>query len=68
VLFERLASVQFKYHGNAQANITEDDLVAQAVQPLPVVYNLTARQNVSWVMPLPLMHCREQWVIIKRLQ
>jgi hypothetical protein len=41
VLFERLTAVQFKYHGNAQANVTEDDLVAQAVQALPTVYNLT---------------------------
>jgi hypothetical protein len=41
VLFERLTVVQFKYHGNAQANITKDDLVAQAVHPLPAVYNST---------------------------
>jgi hypothetical protein len=41
VLFERLTAVQFKYHGNAQANATEDDLVAQAVPALPAVYNLT---------------------------
>jgi Zinc knuckle len=36
VLFERLAAVQFKCHGNAQANITNDDLVPQAA-----VYNST---------------------------
>jgi hypothetical protein len=41
VLFERLTVVQFKYHGNAQANITKDDLVAQAVQALLAVYNST---------------------------
>jgi hypothetical protein len=39
VLFERLTAVQFKYHNNAQANVTEDDLVAQEVQALPVVFN-----------------------------
>jgi hypothetical protein len=32
--------VQFKYHGNAQANATKDD-VAQAVQALLAVYNST---------------------------
>jgi hypothetical protein len=41
VLFERLTTVQSKYHGNAQANVTEDDLVAQTVQALPAVYNST---------------------------
>jgi hypothetical protein len=40
-LFEKLTAVQFKYHGNAQANVTDDDLVAQAVQALPAVYNST---------------------------
>jgi hypothetical protein len=40
-LFEKLTAVQSKYHGNAQANVTEDDLVAQAVQAVPAVYNST---------------------------
>jgi hypothetical protein len=31
VLFERLTLTQFNYHGNTQANITDDDLVTQAV-------------------------------------
>jgi hypothetical protein len=34
VLLEKMTAVLFKYQGNAQANITEDDLVAQAVQAL----------------------------------
>jgi gag-polypeptide of LTR copia-type len=35
VLFEKLTAVQF----NVRANITEDDLVTQAVQALPAIYN-----------------------------
>jgi gag-polypeptide of LTR copia-type len=38
-LFEQLESVQFKYAGNAQARISEGDLVTQAVQALPSMYN-----------------------------
>jgi gag-polypeptide of LTR copia-type len=41
VLFDRLTAVQFKYQGNVRANITEDDLVTQAVQALPAIYNST---------------------------
>jgi hypothetical protein len=40
-LFEKLIAGQFKYHGNTQANVTDDDLVAQAVQALLAVYNST---------------------------
>jgi hypothetical protein len=40
-LFEKLTAVQFKYQWNAQANITDDDLVAQAVQAIPAIYNST---------------------------
>jgi hypothetical protein len=47
VLFERLTAVQFKYQGNAQANVTKDDLVAQAVQALPAVYNSTVAQSTE---------------------
>jgi hypothetical protein len=36
-----MTAVLFKYQGNAQATITEDDLVAQAVQALPAIYNST---------------------------
>jgi hypothetical protein len=38
-LFEQLELVQFKYAGNAQAQISKGDLVTQAVQALPSVYN-----------------------------
>jgi hypothetical protein len=41
-LFEQLIAVQYKYAGNAQARISEDELVTQAVQALPTIYNLTA--------------------------
>jgi hypothetical protein len=41
ILFEKLVAVQFKYAGNRQANILEDDLVTQAIQALPAVYNST---------------------------
>jgi hypothetical protein len=41
LLFEPLMAVQFKYQGDVQANVTEDDLVSQAVQALPTVYNST---------------------------
>jgi hypothetical protein len=40
-LLERFTAVQFKYQGNAQVNITEDDMVAQVVQALPAIYNST---------------------------
>jgi hypothetical protein len=50
VLFEKLTAVLFKYQGNAQANITEDDLYAQAVQALPGIYNSTVAglYNTEW--------------------
>jgi hypothetical protein len=41
VLFEQLMAINFKYHGYAQVNIIEDDLVVQAVQALPAIYNST---------------------------
>jgi gag-polypeptide of LTR copia-type len=41
VLFKKLTAVQFKYQGNVRANITKDDLVTQAVQALPAIYNST---------------------------
>jgi hypothetical protein len=41
VLFERLIAVQYKYAGNAQACISEDEMVTQAVQALPTMYNST---------------------------
>jgi hypothetical protein len=40
VLFENLTTVKFKYQGSAQANITEDDTVAQVVQALPAIARL----------------------------
>jgi hypothetical protein len=43
VLFEKLVAVKFKYAGNRQANITESDIVAQAIQALPSLYNSAAR-------------------------
>jgi Zinc knuckle len=39
VLFEKLVAVKFKYAGNRQANITESDIVTQAIQALPLLYN-----------------------------
>jgi hypothetical protein len=41
VLFDKLVAVKFKHVGNRQANITEDDLFAQAIQALPSMYNST---------------------------
>jgi hypothetical protein len=41
VLFERLIAVQYKYAGNAQAQISDDEMVTQAVQALPTMYNST---------------------------
>jgi hypothetical protein len=41
VLFDKLVAVKFKHVGNWQANITEDDLFAQAIQALPSIYNST---------------------------
>jgi hypothetical protein len=40
-LFEQLIAVQYKYAGNAQAQISKDELVTQAVQALPTIYNST---------------------------
>jgi hypothetical protein len=40
-LFEQLIAIQYKYAGNAQAQISEDELVTQAVQALPTIYNST---------------------------
>lgn len=39
-LFQKLVTVQFKYQGNAQVRISNDELVTQAVQALPSMYNL----------------------------
>jgi gag-polypeptide of LTR copia-type len=47
ILFEKLVAVQFKYAGNLQANITEDDLVTQAIQALPAVYNSTVASLIK---------------------
>jgi gag-polypeptide of LTR copia-type len=41
VLFEKLVAVKFKYAGNRQANITENDIITQAIQTLPSLYNST---------------------------
>ena len=40
-LFEKLVAVQFKYAGNKQARISEEDIVTQAIQALPAMYNST---------------------------
>jgi hypothetical protein len=40
-LFERLTAIQFKYAGNPQTRISEDELVAQAVQALLTLYSST---------------------------
>jgi hypothetical protein len=52
VLFEILMAVQFKHHGNTQASVTKDDLVAQAVQALLAVYNSTVAR---------CMRLRDNW-------
>jgi predicted SnoaL-like aldol condensation-catalyzing enzyme len=41
VLFDRLIAVQFKYAGNRHAEISNDDVVTQAIQALPAMNNLT---------------------------
>jgi hypothetical protein len=41
LLFEKLVVVQFKHEDNQQANITENDLITQAIQALPSGYTLT---------------------------
>jgi hypothetical protein len=41
VLFDRLIAVQFKYAGNRRSEISDDDVVTQAIQALPAMYNLT---------------------------
>ena len=41
LLFEKLVGVQFKYQGNAQAVISENDLITQAIQALPTEYTST---------------------------
>jgi hypothetical protein len=57
-LFERLTAVQFKYAGNPQTQISEDELVAQAVQALPTLYNsmvvvvYEAEQHGGWVVTM----------------
>lgn len=38
LLFEKLVGVKFKHEGNQQANITESDLITQAIQALPSMY------------------------------
>jgi hypothetical protein len=38
---------QCKYAGNQQANITEDDLVTQAVQAFPAVYSSTVANLIE---------------------
>jgi gag-polypeptide of LTR copia-type len=38
-LFTKLVAVKYKYSGNRQANITESDIVTQAIQVLPSMYN-----------------------------
>jgi hypothetical protein len=39
ILFNKLVAVQYKYSGLQQAKVSEDDLVAQAIQVLPTMYN-----------------------------
>jgi hypothetical protein len=41
ILFEQLMGVQLKYAGNVQAQVVEGDLVTQAIQALPAMYNST---------------------------
>jgi hypothetical protein len=41
LLFEQLMGVQLKYAGNVQAQVVEGDLVTQAIQALPAMYNST---------------------------
>jgi malonyl CoA-acyl carrier protein transacylase len=41
MLFDQLIAVQFKYAGNHRAEISDDDVVTQAIQALPAMYNLT---------------------------
>jgi hypothetical protein len=38
--FNLLIAVQFKYAGNCRAEISDDDMVTQAIQALPAMYNL----------------------------
>jgi Zinc knuckle len=41
VLFDQLIAAQFKYAGNRRAEISDDDVVTQAIQALPAMYNST---------------------------
>jgi hypothetical protein len=39
ILFDKLVAVQYNYSGLQQAKVSEDNLVAQAIQALPTMYN-----------------------------